>query len=131
MAKKVISVIAGIIAGTILIYLVEMLSAKIYPPPPGVDIMQDKQALIEFIRNAPLNAMLLVLAGYIAGSFAAGLVSARISGNMLQPVIAGTALMLFGIMNLFELPQPLWFAVSTTLSYIPFAYLGGKLGVKQ
>ena len=131
MAKKILSVIAGIIAGTIVIYLVEIVSLKVYPPPAGVDVMKDKQALIEYIRSAPLSAMLIVLLGYVLGSFVAGWLSARISASIRQPLICGVVLMAFGIMNLVDIPQPLWFSISTTISYIPFAYLGGKLGMKN
>ena len=131
MVGKILSVIAGVIAGTIVIYLVEMLSSKVYPPPPGVDIMKDKQALIEFIKNAPLSAMLLVLSGYVLGSFVGGWVSSRISGSLRQALISGVVLMAFGIMNLVEIPQPLWFGISSTISYIPLAYLGGKLALKN
>ena len=122
MVKKILSVIAGIIAGTIVIYLVEMLSSKVYPPPPGVDIMKDKEALIEFIKNAPMSAMLLVLLGYVLGSFVAGWVSSRISGSLRQALISGVVLMAFGIMNLVEIPQPLWFGICSTICYIPLSY---------
>ena len=131
MSKKILSVIAGVIAGTIVIYLVETICSKVFPPPPGVDIMKDMEALKEYINNAPLSAMLIVLLGYVLGSLVAGVVSSRISGGMRQPLIAGVVLMAAGIMNLFQLPHPLWFAIASLLTYIPFAYIGGMLGMKR
>ena len=72
MAKKILSLIAGIIAGTIVIYLVETLTSKIYPPLAGVDIIQNMEARKEYIKNTPLSALLMVLLGYTLGSFVAG-----------------------------------------------------------
>jgi len=43
-----------------------------------------------------------------------------------SPVVAGVAVTLAGFMNLAAIPHPVWFAVLTTVTYIP----GGVLGMR-
>ena len=42
----------------------------------------------------------------------------------------GVFLMLAGFMNLAQIPHPIWFAVLSTISFIPMTLLGAKVGLK-
>jgi hypothetical protein len=73
--------------------------------------------------------MLLVLLAYATGAFGAGYVAAKTAKDqqMLMALIAGFILLIFGVVNLMEIPHPLWFAIASLILYLPIAWLGSKL----
>ncbi|MCG8306272.1 MAG: hypothetical protein MI975_02695 [Cytophagales bacterium] len=131
MFKKLLYILAGIITGTILIYLVEMLGHLIYPPPEGLDV-NDTEALKDIIKDLPTGALLFVLLAYALGSFGGGLISGILSksSKIINSIIVGAVLMILGFINLFMIPHPVWFSIVSLLLYIPSAYFGGRVSMK-
>lgn len=129
--KNILSVIAGLITGVILIFLLEMLVPMVYPPPPGLDFTKADRETMEMLMSLmPLSAMIFVLANYAIASLAGGLVSSLISKKMGQPLMVGGFLTVANIFNLVEIPHPLWMAVTSMLVFLPFAFVGGKIGMR-
>ena len=128
MGKRIISLIVGLIAGIMVIMMVQGLSHLLFPLAEGVR-QNSIEAMKNSIKNLPVEALLFVILSYSLGSFTGGLVNALIfpDGKYLFPAIIGFVLMIFGIINMIIIPHPLWFWIASLIIYIPSALLGAKL----
>ena len=114
------------------IALIQMLSAKIYPPPAGLDF-KDQAAVAKYMAALPLGAFLMVLLSYLVGFTLAVFLAIRLSVS--QPERQGLlATMFFGagsVMNLMGLPHPMWFWIANLAVLMVAAVVGGMLGRKH
>jgi hypothetical protein len=127
MLRAVLSTLVSFIFGGVVIAAVQAVGHQLYPLPPGLDV-NNPSALAASIAEAPAGALWMVELGYVLGSFAAGAAIRRLApgrGARL-PLIIGALFTLAGFMNLAAIPHPLWFAVLTTVTYIPMSLLGAK-----
>lgn len=111
--RNVLASMAGAFTGIIIISLMQLISAAIYPLPAGID-RADPQAMGEFIRTLPMPAMFLVLAGYLLGVLGGAWVGGRLSltAPVRQVVMITGFFFIASIMNLTSFPHPLWFWVA-------------------
>lgn len=119
----------GGLASAILIFMVfELTSSTIYPTPPGFDY-NDAEAMQKYVETLPIGALLLVLMGYITGSFVCGIVLAKLARNekRILPLIAGAILTLAGFSNVMNIKHSLWFRVLVLVVFIPFVLLGYRV----
>lgn len=119
----------GGLASAILIFMVfELTSSTIYPTPPGFDY-NDAEAMQKYVETLPIGALLLVLMGYITGSFVCGIVLAKLARNekRILPLIAGAILTLAGFSNVMNIKHSLWFSVLVLVVFIPFVLLGYRV----
>ncbi len=135
MRYRFLAIALGLLAGFIVIVLAEGISGLIHPLPAEID-RTDTAAIETFMREQASAGMFLgVLLGYLLGAFAGGFAAAwfeKLPEKRLRAaLITGAILMAFGLMNLFMLPHPAWFWVSSLLVYIPASWLGGKLGIRM
>ena len=126
--KTAVGVVAGIVMAWLVIVLSQLLSAALYPPPPGTDLT-DPAVLADFINAAPVTAMGFVIAGYALAALLGGWVAARIARA--HPRIAAMTvggLVLLGVVaNYTMIPHPTWMLVSGVLLPLPMAWLGARL----
>ena len=54
--RKGIAVALGLLAGFVGVMFVEVVSARVYPMPEGLEIT-DREGMVEFVRNLPAGAM--------------------------------------------------------------------------
>lgn len=127
--KNILIVIACVLAGGAVNMMLITISDKIIPPPEGADLktmeglkasmhlMQPKHFLMPFLAHA---------LGTFVGSF---LAAKFISENKMRYALGvGIWFLIGGTANVFLLPSPMWFnATDLILSYIPMAYIAGKL----
>lgn len=120
--------VAGIVLAWLVITLSQLLSAALYPPPPGTDLT-DPAALADFINTAPVTAMACVIAGYALAALSGGWVAARISRRhpRLAALIVGALVLLGVVLNYTMIPHPTWMLVSGVLLPVPMAWLGTRL----
>lgn len=128
MARLVLGVIGGVVAGSILNMAIIMMSWRLYPPPLGADL-SEPAALSSYVQSLPLPAFLIVLVAHAGGAFAGGLVAALIArrSQVVVGAIVGAIFLLGGIANVMSIPSPLWFAVVDLVSYVPCGILGASL----
>ena len=128
MIRNILSVITGLATAIITFLIVESINGAIHPIPPTLDF-QDSAALKEFYDNQPFSMWLLVLAGWITGSFLCGLLIRLInrSSDKKLPLIAGIVLTLSAVTNFYLLPHPIWFIVVGLLVFVPSALAGHQL----
>jgi hypothetical protein len=131
MGRKILAVVAGVILAGIVVYLVEAVGHRVYPPPENLDT-KNLEAMKAYVATLPAGAFLFVLVAYILGSFSGGWLAAKIARASQIPLAltVGGVQLLFGILNLVAIPHPTWFAIASILAFLPAAYLGGKLETK-
>lgn len=129
MLRTILSAIAATLVGFFVIAIFEMIGHQIVPPPEGLD-PTDAESIKAHMDQISVAALLLIWLSYIAGSFVAGAISAILAreNQTKAALISGVLLLLAGCLNLYLVPHPLWFSSGTILSYIPFAFLGSKIG---
>lgn len=130
MRRNLLAGTAGIVAGVVIISLVQWLSHRLVPPPPGFD-SADAEALARLVAEMPPAAFALLELSYVAGALASGFVAARLAGTrpMALALTMGGVFTLFNIANLLQIPHPAWLAVLTTATFLPLAWLGGRLAL--
>lgn len=125
MLKRITSVLAGLATAFIIFMIFQLISSRIYPVPSGMR-MNDPVVMKSYVSGLPVGAFLLIMAGYITGSFAAGAVIKVVSrsANKKPAIITGILLTLGGLINFITIPHPLWMAVVSTILYIPMVLAG-------
>jgi hypothetical protein len=119
------AVVAGLVVSIVLITVIQAISVNLFPTPPGTDL-NDPAALARFMQQLPIGALLLVALSYAVGSLGGGLGVALVAQRAAYGLaaIVGGLLTIAGFMNLAAIPHPAWFAVVTTLTYVPCTLLG-------
>lgn len=132
MLRKVLGAVAGILAGGIVTFLLQMLGHRLFPLPAGVDPSNPESLKAALAAGqVSASAMVAVLVSYVGGAFSGGFTAAKI-GRALGPALTvGAVQTVFGIINLFLLPHPWWMWVGSLLSFLPFAFLGGKVAHRE
>ena len=130
MLRNITAGVAGIVAGVVLISLVQWISHVIVPLPPGFDAA-DPEALARLVAQLPPLAFILLELSYVAGALASGFVAARLARTrpMALALVMGGVFTLFNIANQLQIPHPAWLAVLTTVTFLPLAWLGGRLAL--
>ncbi|MFY0671760.1 MAG: hypothetical protein JXQ87_00065 [Bacteroidia bacterium] len=125
MGRNVLALVAAIVFGSLVVWLVEKLGHTLYPYPEGMD-PTDYEAIKEYIKTAPTGAMLMVILAHFLGALASGIVVTKIakSSHFVFAIISGAIFMVFGIMNIMMIPGPTWFAIADLATYIPGALIG-------
>lgn len=126
MVRAILGTIAGVVAGTGVILLIEILGHHVYPFPPGVN-PKDPESLKAYMAAAPVGASLFVLAAYAFGSFAGGAAGAAVGGRRWAGVATGGVLLILGVVVLLMYPHPVWFCAASLSLYLPAAWLGARL----
>lgn len=128
MVRNLGVVLLAMILGNLIIFLGEMLNGLFFPFPENIDF-NDKAALKVMMDQMPLGAYLGVELSYFFASVIAGAVVGQLATSRwrLRAIIVGSLFTLANFMNLAQLPQPIWFAVLTTLTFLPASLLGARL----
>ena len=125
MIRCIVAVICGIIAGGVFNMAVIMLSWAIYWPPEGAD-MSNPETLRTYIDSLPLPGFLLSLVAHAGGALVGGFIAALIGGRsaLVLGAIVGGFFLLGGMINLYSIPRPVWFAIVDVVLYAPCALTG-------
>lgn len=129
MIRSVLSIVLGIVAGMATIIGGHFVCAMIYPPPPGVDMMEP-EGVSAYIATMPVAAFCVVLAVYFVASAVGGAVASLIAGSRAPVVHAGIIGLLLtasGAINVVRIQHPLWFAIVSLAIYLPTALIAGAL----
>ena len=126
MVRTILAVVLGSLAAVLVITAIQQLGMALSPLPAGLDLTDP--TTIE-PGDIPLVNMLWVLASYALGALAGGAAAAKIAPAFapLGPAIVGGLLTVASVMNMTQIPHPLWFVVINLLMMIPLAWWGGRL----
>jgi hypothetical protein len=128
MTRNFFSIIAGLISCFLVILIVEIIGHALNPLPVNVNNPEEFRNFIQ--HEAPEAFYVLVLSGYAMGSFTGGFVTAVIAINkkIIRAMTVGGVVMGLGIYNLILVRHPSWVIVTAFFTFLPFAYLGGRMG---
>lgn len=129
--RSVLAVIAGVLAGGVVVAVIQNISSGMYSLPPGVDI-STPEALGRAMTLLPIGAFLMVLLSYAVGSGVGGFVAARIAPRapVGHALVVGGLLMVRGLTNLTVFPHPTWFVVVNVSEFLLFAWMGAWLATR-
>ena len=129
--RKFLGLFLGLIAGFVVVALVEGISSLLYSRPANLDFT-DRSAVREFVSTLPIGAFLIVLAAHALGTFTAAFTSIAIVGRrwFFGPLALGVLLMVAGLINMALIPHPFWFAMVDVMLYPIAAFSGGLAGTK-
>jgi hypothetical protein len=129
MLRSVFALCAGLFAAMIAITGMELVNAKwLYPPPPGADF-RDPAQLQAFVAAMPSSALAMVVAGWLLGALAGGVVAARLeTRHPLVPAgLVGAFIAIGTLLNAQAVPHPAWVVAAGTVLPIPLALLAAGL----
>jgi hypothetical protein len=128
MKRNILSVVVGLSIAIITFLIAETINASLHPIPTNLDF-NDSIAVKKFYENQPVSLWLLVLLGWIVGSFLCGLLIKTISKKESRklPIVAGIILTLSAVANFFSLPHPTWFIVVSLIVFLPSTLFGHKI----
>jgi hypothetical protein len=126
--RSIVAMLAGIVVAILTFTLIEQLGHSIFPPPATIN-WNDSNAVKAFMDNQPVGSYLLVLAGWIIGSFAAAIITQKISQQSayILPAVLSALLLASAALNFFMLPRPVWFVVAGLIVFAPSVFAGWTL----
>ncbi len=128
MVRNILAVIAGFIVGGIFVTLFQWIGHQIYPIPASVD-QSDMASIGEYVKTAPIGALITVLVAQSLGSFFGGLVTGMIAvAKNTAALIYGFLALIMAGLNVFLISHPVWFVLVSLLLPIPLALIGSRVG---
>lgn len=115
--------IAGMVAASLVVLVIEMLSSTLYPVPRG-----DAAAMREAIATLPAGAFAFVLAAWTAGAFLGVWLATRIARSAVAGLIVALLFLGACAANLVALPHPSWFWAAAIILVIGAAAVALRLG---
>lgn len=133
--RSIAAILAGFVVASIVMMIVETINGNILYPELGKIAagMTDREQIRALIASAPIGALLVVIVGWILGSFAGGLIAALIAARstLTHAIVLGVLLTCAGVANNLMIPPPMWFWIVSLFVFVPPAYLGGMLAPKR
>ncbi|PJZ48766.1 hypothetical protein [Leptospira saintgironsiae] len=131
--RNTLSVIAGLLIGSIVNMGLITISGSIIPPPEGADVTTVEGLKASMHLFQPKHFVFPFLA-HALGTFVGALLAALIAANhkLKFSLVIGAFFLAGGIANVLMLPSPVWFNVLDLVgAYIPTSYLAGILIIKK
>lgn len=118
MLRNILAVVAGLVAGVVVVSAIELAGWRVFPLPQGVDPMDPEQlkAAIPFL---PVGSFIFVIAAHGIGSFAGSAVAISAGRRRARfGWIIGAVFLAMTILNLLMIPSPLWFIAADLATVI-------------
>lgn len=130
MIRKIVAVMAGCIATSIAVGLIQQLGHYLYPLPSGTD-PNDVDAIKRYIENAPFMALFFVIISYAVGALAGGFTSTIIAndGKKIYATVVGTVFLIISVYMMAVIPSPVWFWILGMTAWV--LVLAGYLLAKK
>lgn len=129
---------AGIIAGSAITFGAQAMTHKLYPPPDALKLIEGESydehmariapLLADHIGGLPIGAFVAILVAYFLGAIGGGSVAGKIArGNQHAIIVTCGLLLMAGVMNLVNIPHPMWFNIAVPVVYILGAFVAIRL----
>jgi len=129
--RFILAVILGSISGGITVASIEAIGHMLFPIPPEVNA-SNPLAIEQYIRSAPMMALLFPLIGWVMGPFLAGFVSSLVwlKTSIVPSLVCGGILLAMTGVTLLSITHPLWMTIGGLVLPIPAAWLGYKVSIR-
>lgn len=131
--RNILAVVAGIIVGGIVNMGLVFTGPMVIPPPEGVD-MTTMEGLAESMHLFEPKHFLFPWLAHAVGTLVGAFLAAKIAATrkFLFAMLIGAFFLIGGIVNVMQLPSPMWFNVVDIVgAYLPMAFVGAKLAGKN
>lgn len=120
--RRVLAILAGVVAGGLLIAGVEMLGHSLFAGGSPMPDASDPAAVRAYAEGMSFAALASLLVAWCAGAYGGSLIAIRIAGGneRLMTLVVGGFVLFATVMNFFQFPHPTWLMVSA-LVLIPVA----------
>ncbi len=128
--RNILGLVAGIIAGSAINYVLIILGNTFVPPPEGADA-STVEGLKESIHLFSAKHFIMPLLAHAGGTLVGAFVASKIcyDKKMFYAIVVGIFFLVGGLMMAFSIPAPIGFEIADiAIAYIPMAWLGGYLG---
>ncbi len=133
--RSILAVIAGFVAASVIMMIVETANGKVIYPELGkqAEGVTDREEIKAIMASAPVGALVVVLVGWALGSVAGGYLATLISGKppFGHALVLGVLLTLAGVANNLMLPPPFWFWIATFAVLLPATCAGAWLVTRR
>lgn len=127
--RSIVGGIIGVVIGGMVISMVEMLGYRIFPPPAGLDMSTPEKQVAAMALLKPQHFLSVAVAWFIGATAGGALASAIARYRPLVHSFTVTAFFFAGaVFTVKRLPHPTWFVIVGLSSFLPAAFLGGRLG---
>jgi hypothetical protein len=116
--------VAGVAIAVAIVFLADVLSHMLYPFPAELDA-NDSAGMRAYIATLPIGAFLMVMGGWVLGTFVGAVVAARIgtAKAWVYPTIVGLLMFAATTATLIAIPHPHWFSIISLLAILASAWL--------
>jgi hypothetical protein len=130
--KCFLAIIIGIIAGSVLNAGIILLSNAIFGVPDGMNFL-DPASVKAYADKLTIPNYVGTLLAHQLGTLTGAFIAAKIAPvrKMIFALLIGIWFLFGGIYAISLIPSPIWFTIVDLTLYIPFAFMGGKLGSKK
>ena len=133
--KSLGSVLAGFVAATVVMLIVEFLNGHVFYPALGkaAEGVRDPEVLRHLMATAPKGALIVVLFGWALGGLVGGLVAGKLAPKapLAHSVALALLLTLSVVANNLMIPPPAWFWIAGLVITGPMALVGARLTARS
>ncbi|MBI1265925.1 MAG: hypothetical protein GC193_00700 [Cryomorphaceae bacterium] len=131
--RNIAAILIGLFVGSLVNGGIIGISGNIIPLPDGYDstTIEGMKSTIHLLEAKHYTMPFLA---HALGTFVGALLAALIAGTrkMTFALVIGGVFLIGGVYMVTVLPAPMWFnAADLLLAYIPMAYIGGKLVIRN
>jgi len=125
-------ILAGILAGTlvalVLIIAVELFGSIVHPFPE--DFGGTTEEMCQHVERYPPWVLAVAVPAWAVAAFAGAWTAKRV-GNLWSFAIVGLLLLAGLVLNISQLPYPLWFKISNLVAIPAAIVVGGRLATRK
>lgn len=122
MLRRILAIILGGAAAFGIVALVETMGHSVYPLPDGFDFTNPAQ-VAEYIKQAPMGALLFVIGAWVLAVVIGGIIAAFVARKLMFVFIIGGLVLVAALVNLFMIPHPTWFTVTGVIALVAAMYI--------
>jgi hypothetical protein len=125
--RGIVAVVLGLLTSFAIVFAVEAVNSQVFPMPPGFNLA-DPESVKAAMAALPTAALVVVLAGWLAGALAGAWVAARFARPAGWPPLAvGVLLLTAAVASMLMIPHPVWFWIVGVAIYPVATWLGARL----
>src|SRR5437762_12793359 len=128
--RVIVAVVTGIVVSFVIVVAVEICSIKIFPLPPGTNMM-DPASVKAAMAGVPDGARVLVVVGWFLGAAVGTFLATKIARSAAQGAIVGAILLTMAVLDMRSFPHPAWMWGAAFAVHVTATTLALRLGAPK
>ena len=122
MLRRILAVVAGLVAAMAIIFVVEAVGRALFPLPTGM-ALNDPESMRDRMDMIPIGALASILVAWTLGALGGSYSVGRLGGAMLS-YVAGAVVLVWAAWMTMRMPHPIWFVLATPILIVGATVLG-------